>query len=541
MYYFKDNLMLFLAICLLSACQTQKPEAPVDDAHLGEINLKVTGLEAAQSSFEEGMLLMHSFEYEDARTAFLTAQGKDPNMAMAFWGEAMTHNHALWQRQEKEDAVAALSKFGASPEERMEKVVTPLEKDLFQGAEILFGEGTKYKRDIAYRDHMAGLTEKYKGDNEVSALYAIALLGASRNGRDTELYGKSASIAKGIIKENPNHPGALHYLIHSYDDPEHAHLAKAAADSYSKVAPDAAHALHMPSHIYVALGLWDDVVTSNIASWNASVKRMERMGLEGDAKSYHAYRWLHYGLLQKGETQKAQELLEYMVDYINEKPTPQGTGYLIGMKGAQLVESGSWDTPLADISIDDTSLGIQSKVSNTYLDGLHAYNTMQLGKLTKSINTIKEHRTASASKLDPMGFPMCGAVGRPVTKLSVEIMRIKEMQLSAYHAALTNNDDLAAEWFEKASALDASLSYSYGPPEIFKPIDEAYADWLLAKGDYQKASIYYEKSLNRNPRRLLSLKGKKSAAEALDQEAIMVALDNEIQDCLKTQVRVEVL
>ena len=146
---------------------------------------------------------------------------------------------------------------------------------------------------------MEQLSEKYPNNHEISAFYALSLLGSVPDGRDDAIYGKGAIIAKGIIEENPNHPGALHYLIHSYDDPAHAHLALNAANSYAKVAPEASHALHMPSHIYLAMGMWDEVISSNINSYQASINRMERKNLDNNARGYHAYHWLQYGYLQK--------------------------------------------------------------------------------------------------------------------------------------------------------------------------------------------------------------------------------------------------
>ncbi|MBT8219639.1 MAG: tetratricopeptide repeat protein [Bacteroidia bacterium] len=536
-----SRLLVFLFIAAFVACQNSTKKVVSNDSHLGEISFKVSGNEAAQSSFIEGMLLLHSFEYEDSRTAFLKAQKSDPEMAMAYWGEAMTHNHALWQQQDKDAAIEALEKLAPNREARMALVPTQVEKDFFEGAEILFGDGTKYERDLAYRDHMEQLSKKYKDNNEASAFYAISLLGASRNGRDAELYGKSAQIAKGIIKENPNHPGALHYLIHSYDDPEHAHLAKEAADNYAKVAPDAAHALHMPSHIYVALGLWDEVVSSNIGSWNASVKRMKRKELDGNAKSYHAYRWLHYGLLQKGEYQKANEMLNQMVGYVDEAPNNNARGYLIGMKGAQLVESNMWDSPEADIEIDLENHGHQAKSGFLFIDGLKAYHQEDAIQLASVIENHQALSAEAANNLDPMGFPMCSSGGRPTTKLGVSIMKIKELELQGYLEALNGNRVKAIEHFEQGCKMDENISYSYGPPTIFKPIHEAYAEWLFEQGDYQKALEYFDKSLDRNPRRLLSLKGKKASAVALDQQEVIVSVDKEIQNCLMDQEREVVL
>ncbi|MCF6223634.1 MAG: hypothetical protein L3J34_07890 [Flavobacteriaceae bacterium] len=154
---------------------------------------------------------------------------------------------------------------------------------------------------------MKKLNLKYPDNHEVKAFYALSLLGSVSDGRDDEIYGKGAKIAQGIIEENPNHPGALHYLIHSYDDPKHANLALDAAYSYAKVAPDASHALHMPSHIFVAMGMWDEVVKSNENSYQASVNRMERKKLDNDARGYHAFHWLEYGYLQQNRFEDAKK------------------------------------------------------------------------------------------------------------------------------------------------------------------------------------------------------------------------------------------
>ena len=221
------------------------------------------------------MLLLHSFEYFDARSEFLKAQELDKDFAMAYWGELMAYNHSIWQRQLTDRAKGVLRKMGPTRETRLKLAKTEIEKDFLMSVELLYGKGERSNRDKAYTEHMKKMVEKYPNNHEVLSFYALSLLASSKNGRDEVLFDKSAQIAKGILEENKNHPGALHYLIHSYDDPDHAHLAVDAADSYAKVAPDAAHALHMPSHIYVALGRWNDVVTSNIASWNASMKKKD--------------------------------------------------------------------------------------------------------------------------------------------------------------------------------------------------------------------------------------------------------------------------
>jgi tetratricopeptide (TPR) repeat protein len=291
---------------LLFACQQVEEPAQTTD-QLGELHEAFSVNATAQPHFERGLLLLHNFEYEDAREAFLEAQALDSNAVMNYWGEAMTYNHPLWRRQEFEDGVAALEKLGADAESRAARAATDLERGFLQGAEILFGAGEKDVRDQAYSDHMKMLYEKYPGHEEVATFYALSILGAVPVGRDIAAYEAGAEVAKGVLANNPNHPGALHYLIHSYDDPTHAPLALEAAASYSQVAADAVHALHMPSHIFLAVGMWEEVVSSNIASFAASQRRMEEKGLDYDALSYHALSWLQYGHLQLGNFEEAKQ------------------------------------------------------------------------------------------------------------------------------------------------------------------------------------------------------------------------------------------
>lgn len=545
---FKSYFLIFFSFCLLFSCTNSVKENIEKETpkltKLGEIAFDVSGNSIAEPAFEKGLLLLHSFEYEDARTAFLEAQSLDSTFAMAYWGEAMTYNHSLWQRQEKDKAIAALNKLAPTAEAREQLATTTLQKDFFKSLEILFGEGTKYERDIAYNQFLEKLTQKYPDNNEISAFYAISLLGASRNGRDAKLYDKSARIVEGIIKENPSHPGALHYLIHSYDDPVHAHLAKAAADSYAKVAPDAAHALHMPSHIYVALGRWDDVVTSNIASWNASVKRMERKGLTDDARSYHAFNWLQYGFLQRGEFDKAAMILKDMVKYKKAVPNKQARGYLLAMKGAQMIETNTWDGEWVNLEVDVSDLNLTKKTGQDFITGMVAYHQKDAAKLKGIVKKMEQRRKKAQNIVGDSGFAMCSAGGyasKPPNQLEINMAQVMEMELQAYLATLNGDLKIAQEWFEKGTILDEKLSYSFGPPSILKPVHEAYGEWLLDHNQPETALAIFEKALERQPRRLLSLEGKKKAAELLKKEAILTEVRKELAISLAEKERSPIL
>ena len=163
------------------------------------VDLEVTGNSKAVAQFERGLLLLHSFEYQDAREAFREAQELDPQMPMAYWGEAMTHNHSLWSEQDYEEGVEVLQKVEAID---LENNATELERDFIAAVEILFQPETeKPVRDLAYASFMEGLSKKYPDNHEVAAFYALALLGSVPDGRDEELYEKGAKIALGILEE----------------------------------------------------------------------------------------------------------------------------------------------------------------------------------------------------------------------------------------------------------------------------------------------------------------------------------------------------
>ncbi len=518
--------LLFISIGLFSGCQsesTQQEGTHEEDNHLGIAHLDVSGSEEAMPHFQEGLLLLHSFEYDDARTAFRKAQEVDPDFLMAYWGEAMTHNRGLWRSQDYEDGQAALAKIGRNSEERIAKAATELEKDLFQGVEILFGEGTKYERDKAYAEHMGELYKKYPQHQEVAAFYALSLLGSVPVGRDEEVYEQSAAIAQSILNENPSHPGALHYLIHSYDDPNHAVKAIKAADNYAKIAPDAAHALHMPSHIYVAMGMWDEVVRSNIDSYQASLNRMDRMGLDNNARSYHAFHWLLYGYLQQGKLEKAHQILDEMFQYTSETPSQGSRSYLIRMKGNYLVETGDWTGDMSDIEVYTDGLNISMAALNDFIDGRIAYANNDKEKIKTLIKKMNKERDNAAVLLTDEGVPMCNAGSNRSlpNQLDIDQAQVFAYQLEALLAMLNKDDEKAEEYLKKATELEGSISYAYGPPAIVLPTFEMYGDWLLEQNRPEDALAQFEYALKRGPKRILALKGQRKAAELLGQDEIV--------------------
>ena len=510
----RNSVFTLLLLAFFIACQpqSQSSQAP----KLGKIDLAVSGNEVAQPAFERGLLLLHSFEYQDAAEAFREAQAADPDFALAYWGEAMTHNHPLWQQQDYEEARDILARLAPTPEARQAKAQTELEKDLLQAVEVLYGEGDKVDRDQAYADYLGELKEKYPESQEIRAFYALSLLGAVPDGRDEVAYEQGARIAQGILEENPDHPGALHYLIHAYDDPGHAAQAIMAADRYAEVAPDASHALHMPSHIYVALGRWDDVVSSNEASYQASLNRMERKDLGYDARGYHAFHWLLYGYLQQGRREDAARCLREMVQYSEESPSRRARVHRVLLLGTYLVETRDWLGEFAEVPLDVADAGVTVQGMEGFIRGRQAYERGDEVALQATIDQLDSLHQAEEMNLSQQAIAVCGSVDRSApTRTGLNQLKVMTQELRALRADLAGDLEEAEQWLQRAVQLEYETSYSYGPPDVIKPSAELYGEWLLAQGRHREAEVQFEQALQRTPGRRLVLQGLEQAQQGM--------------------------
>lgn len=493
----KRFLLLPLTI-LLFACSP----SPKKTANLNALNIEVQGTPEAKDAFNTGLFLLHSFEYKDARESFRKAIAIDSTMAMAYWGVAMTFNHPIWHQQDPDSARTSLNnrtRVGAEPN-------SELEADFLESLEILYKEGiAKADRDKNYSEYYTKVSQRYPKNQDVQAFYALSLLGSVQDGRDVEVYEKAGKICAQILKENPQHPGALHYLIHAYDDPDHASLAMEAALTYAKVAPSASHALHMPSHIFVAKGMWNEVISSNIDAYQASVDRMVAKGLDNDARGYHAYHWLQYGYLQKGEFQKASDMLDSMEVYATNTPSKSGRAYLIRLQGTYLAETGAWDSPYADINVDASDLNLSIKAKQYFIKAMKSYSIDDMDSLNATKDLLEALIGRESLFADTLDFKLCIPSDLSTAQPS-DIAAAKAIlyQVYALGFMLSGNNDLAEEYLVKSTKLENSIDYSFGPPTIQKPTYELYADWLLSQKRNKEALVQYEKELKRAPGRRLS-------------------------------------
>src|SRR5437588_3816124 len=289
----------------------------------GEVAFANSGPGAAQADFLHGLAQLHNFEYDDAAEHFRKAQQIAPDFALAFWGEAMTKNHALWHEEDVPAARLILKRLGVTPEARLAKALTDREKLYLQSLEVLFGEGTKEERDRRYESVLAELHRKFPEDVDATAFYALSILGTAEHGRDFATYMRAAAVLEEVFPQHPRHPGVVHYLIHSYDDSIHAPLGLRAARIYAKIAPEAGHAQHMTSHIFLALGMWDDEVKANETAI-AMGNRLRQKAGRPPGMGGHYNEWLEYGYMQQGRIADARRVLEGCRQAVERAVAPHG-------------------------------------------------------------------------------------------------------------------------------------------------------------------------------------------------------------------------
>jgi hypothetical protein len=472
---------------------------------------------------------------------------------MAYWGEAMTYNHPLWAQTAPEAARAALTRLGPSREARLAKAGSDKERDWLRAVDALFGDGEKLARDLAYAAEMRRMHDRYPDDLEVKAFYALALLGTSHGGRDVTTYMRAAAVVEDVVRANPQHPGAIHYLIHAYDDPAHAPLGLRYAEAYAKVAPSASHALHMPSHIYFALGLWDRASELNERSMKAADDRVARKSLGVDDRGLHAMLWLTYSYLQQGRQQDATRMLDQIDKTAAESGSARTRSHQALARAAWVIETRRWAE--AKAPVDPEGLGTGATAAGLFAYGMAAIRSgnrmagndalQQMALLAgdgdrpvRSVTTAKPAPRPGAARpgvtpiptprpslptpaelmaaQGPQGAPQAGmpAAGTGNDKRVAAIMA---QQLEAVLIFSEGRRDEGIVLARQAAVVEEGLSFEFGPPLPVKPGHELVGDLLMDVRRPGEAVVAYEASLKRTPGRALSLLGLYRAATASRQ------------------------
>jgi tetratricopeptide (TPR) repeat protein len=475
---------------LLFVLATAAPLA-AQSHRLGTIAFPNSGPKAAQPPFIRGVLLLHSFEYDDAAAAFREAQHIAPGFALAYWGEAMTRTHPVWNEQDVDSARAVLARLAPTPEARSARARTPRERGYLEAVEILYGEGSKPRRDTLYSAAMGRLAAAYPSDLEARAFYALSLLGLSQGTRNVPTYMRAGALGEEVLRRNPDHPGAAHYVIHAFDDPAHAPLGLPAARAYSKIAPGAAHAQHMTSHIFVALGMWDETVDANVAA----------LGPNRPAWTpNHVSAWLDYAYLQQGRTAEARRLLESVRGNLGNPPRRYSRLFILTMRAHYLVASERWADSSIAWAVDTAGTGPVSQAMDAFALGYAALRRGDRAAANEGLRRLGALAARPPAADDDDGNP--------------QVVTILETELRAALRAADGKPDEAVALLRQAAAVEDTMAVAFGPPDVVKPTHELLGELLLAQGKAAEAQQEFVRALALAPRRTASLLGLARAATA---------------------------
>ena len=474
---------------------------------LGTISFPTSGAAAAQPAFLEGVKALHSFQFDEAADAFRRAQKADPTFALAYWGEAMSYNHPLWAQQDRDAARKVLEKLAPTHEARLAKAKLPKEKAFLEAMQVLYeSPGEKLARDKAYADFMSNLYERWPDDHEIATFYSLALLGTVRPG-DTgyRRQALAASIAQKVFAQNPKHPGAAHFIIHAFDDPDHAPLALNEANLYAKIAPAAAHALHMPSHIYVQRGMWQQVVDSNTDAYKAAVATIARMKLAEGREDFHTLSWLAYGNLMLGKFDEAAKNLELARQTSDRNAGNRGVrnGYL-SMRARQILETGRWEK----ISLEAPPAGSGGD-AHAGMPGMAmgGYDASNAWVFIAGVSAAKMGDTATAEAAEARLRAAREKTASGGNAYAAKEVAVLEKEVAAYARLAAGQKEEAVKLAKEAADVEATTSAPSGPPDPMKPAFELYGEMLLEVNRPAEAVAAFEQSLLRTPKRTPSLLG----------------------------------
>jgi tetratricopeptide (TPR) repeat protein len=501
------NLSLVATLLLLApyslAHEGEDEESTEPPLILGVLDFPNSGSDAAQEAFERGVKLLHSFEFDDAQAAFIEAQDIDERFVMAIWGEAMTLNHPLWADQDQETALQVLEKL----EPRDRRKASKREERYLDAIFILYGEGAKPTRDMAYREEMRLLYEEYPDDLEAAAFYSLSILGSVYE-RDFRTYMLAASIAEEVFAKEPQHPGAAHYLIHSYDDQIHAPLGLRAARVYANIAPAASHAQHMVSHIYTSLGMWDEVVEANIVAVRVSEESKRRSGADPASRSKHSLHWLEYALLQQGRFEEAQDTLRMMKADVAALPDAYNRGANSMLRASYVVED-PFATPIL-AATDTTDLTVYDDASDCFATAFVAIANNDTKSAFAELNSLQRLIDDAVVLSVAEGLHESDNATSEDDYLLATIMA---REIEAILLFRGGDTDQAIDIMTTAAADENARPLYYGPPHVPKPSSELLGEMYLQLGRPEEAIVEFEKALARNTGRSLSILGLARAEE----------------------------
>jgi tetratricopeptide (TPR) repeat protein len=467
----------------------------------GTVFFPISCSSQAQKTFERGVAMLHSFEYEDANATFIAVAHRGPNCAMAYWGQAVSYYHPHWQTPD-----ASHLKLGREASERALAIggKTPREKEYITAIADYYRDSERLDsrtRAVNYQKALEHLYTAYPDDREAALFYALQII-ANAPPRDSSYaeQKKAGAILEKIFAESPNHPGVAHYIIHAYDNPVLANRALAAARSYAKIAPSSVHALHMPSHIFIQVGLWQEAIDSNRASlaaaraWVAKSGRKELWDQQAHAQDYLAYAYL-----QTGQDLLARQIRDEVSRYSERFGETPMAAYsaLVGIPARYALERHQW-AEAAALPIRKVPMPLY-EAETYFARAIGCARTGDLAGAKSNADKLAELRGQL-----PQGNQ--GWVG------NADLVEVQRLQAEAWLAHAEKRDADAVRLMKSAIALEESTSATW----IAAPLlagNEQLGDLLLEQNQPEQALAAYEASLQLAPNRFNSLFGAGRAAE----------------------------
>lgn len=474
------------------------------------VNFKTSCSASVADDFNHALTLLHSFEYPETTRLFRDISEKDPGCAMAHWGSAMSIWHPLWQPP----SVAGLEEGARLLRETTEMAVTSRESAYLDALESFFANSDPSQhaaRALAYSERMAGVYASYLDDPEAAVFYALSLLAtAEPHDKSYARQFKSASLLNWVRESKPEHPGVLHYLIHSYDFPGMAHLGLTAATIYADAAPDSAHAQHMPSHIFTRLGLWERSLASNHDSTRSAAEFTERANLPGHYdEGLHSIDYLMYAMLQTARDEEALQLLQRLAAITRTDTENFKVAYAYAASPARYAlerrewrEASELQVIRSDFAWDEFAW---AESILFFARGIGAARLGNAAQARVELQAIRELQSA----LPPTTAPYWRE------EVQVQIDAVTAWALMA-EGRVEEALLLASAAADREDAVD---KHPVTPGEVL-PARELYADMLSAAGRFGPALQQYQAVLESSPNRLNALIGAADAAAALGDGAV---------------------
>lgn len=499
-----------LSLLILSAAALAlSPEAGHDHGpKLGKVAFQSSCSAPADAQFERGLRWLHSFEYDRAAKDFLEAANTDAGCGIAHWGVAMANYHPLWAPPtpaELEQGKAALARARAAG------VKNKREQDYIAAVGAFYDDSERLDhkaRALAYNSAMAKLHERYPADHEAAVFYALSQVAAGTLDKDPAYSREksAAAILAAVLKEEPDHPGVTHYLIHGFDYPALAQLALPAARRYAGIAPASAHAQHMPSHIFTRLGLWDESIKSNLAARAAAIAHARSSVMAGTwDQQLHAMDYLAYAYLQTARDVAAEGVLQEL-QAINQATPGQTTAYAVSAIPARvLLERRQWQAAAAyelPAGLGGLKAVMDNKWASANVRFANAVGASRSGDVVRARAQVEQLKGIEQALVTPAGAYDWK------TQVSIE-RQIAEAWLAF---AERRNDDAVRLMHSAADLDDATEKHPVTPGAIL-PAREQLGELLLELKRPAEAKVEFEASLARSPRRLAGLYGAARAAK----------------------------